>query len=629
MNTFKISKVTIDNFKSIDHLDIEIPNNLMIYADNEVGKSNFASAITWVLTGKNIENQMTFDVVPYGKIGTVNPTVELECLLVEQGRPITLKKQFTAKFTRDKKFSDYKTNCFINGLSVNIGDFNKFINDNICDNDVYKIISTPKTFSEDTPKQNKELQWQAQRRLLMSLLPENILGNDVTLAEQKNDFRQLVEPLKRYGNINSYLTFLKSEKSAVEKSLATFESKIEQQQKNIVEIDTTDVEIGTKIDDLKQELLELENQNSALQKQKSDDRIAELRSQINALNLEKEKLLSKYQAECDDIKDKKTQLQLKLNEIQKNIDTALNLETQYRQRLQQLSNEKILSVCKFCGAPINPETIKRQKADVERRIQKGNALLKNTQQQRLKAKAEYNNIMNEMSSITTPTYPAKVTTINEEIEKLTNSLFDFQQPVCINDYNEKKAAINAKISEIEKKRIVIEQNQKSEQLIADLEAENTANIEKLEKLQYAIDLSKSFVSEKCDILEKNVNDLFTNIKFVLFEKNKTNDDIKEICKFKYNNIEYNELSFSTKLIANLEIVKAFQEKHEICVPIIIDNGETITQEIDSAAQLIILNVQEEKCPECGGSSGRRDTDTGLWTCQKCGNQWKKTMEMKK
>src|SRR5699024_141602 len=126
--------------------------------------------------------------------------------------------------------------------------------------------------------------------------------------------------------------------------------------------------------------------------------------------------------------------------------------------------------------------------------------------------------------------------------------------------------------------------------------------------------------------EDSINALFDNVSFQLFEKNKSNDEIKETCILRFKGIKYQDLSYSTKIIAALEVVRAFQKFYNVTVPIALDNAESITGSVNTGAQTFFMKVKEELCPECGGESGRRNKD-GTWTCQKCGHVWKKVLSI--
>ena len=628
METFKILNIKIDNFRSIEHLETKVGDKLLIKADNECGKSNFASAITWVLTGKNIENQSTFEIVPYGKIGAVSPSVELECLLVEDDRPITLKKEYTAKFTRDKQFNKYETSCFVNGISIGTKEFQKYISENICNEEIYKLISVPKTFTEDTPKKDKELQWQAQRRLLMSLLPKDLFESDRAIAESDSAYRQLVEPLRRYENINQYLTFVKKEKANTEKEINAFENKIEQQERNIIkDIAYTSDELFTAIEDVKRKISNLEVANNEYKQSANNNVADEIRREIKELQADKNELLLKYQQEIKATAEHKANIESNIEKCKNRLDELLNIETQYRNRLKELQTTPITDRCAACGSKLSEKTIDLKKQDVEKRIAIGNNALADNKNQQIEAKNKYNDYLVALGKIQEPVYPAKAITIDEEINSLTNKILTIPQVENMEGYSLEKAKLESELQELLKIKFQIEQNEKSESLIKELEEENSALVEKYGKIQYAIDLAKQFINYKCDKAESEINKLFTNIKFELFEKNKSNDDIRETCILKYNNIAYSELSLSTKLIANLELVNVFQRYYNIVVPIIIDNMETVTQPIENPAQLIMLKVQEERCPKCDNKSGRRDNATGLWTCQSCGHTWKKSLNI--
>ena len=121
--------------------------------------------------------------------------------------------------------------------------------------------------------------------------------------------------------------------------------------------------------------------------------------------------------------------------------------------------------------------------------------------------------------------------------------------------------------------------------------------------------------------------MFENVRFQLFEKNKSNDEIKETCILKYRGVKYDDLSYSTKIIAGLEVVKAFQKFYNVTVPVLIDNAESITETLKTNSQCFLMYVKDEHCPECGGESGRK-TEQGTWLCKRCNHEWKKKLEIR-
>ncbi len=626
MKTLEIKKVQIKDFRCIEHLCFDLGKQIKIYSDNEGGKSTIASAITWCLNGKNIENQSTFDIVPYGKQGLVSPKVELECLINGE-TPLTLTRIYQAKFTRDKQFSKYDTVCLINGLEVGVNKFQEYISTNICDERVFKILSVPKTFIEECPKQTKELLWQAQRRMLMKIAGNDVKDIDIAYADGK--YFLLEEPLKRYGDINTYLTYLKKELASTEKEISSFESKLAQQEKNVVESKYRSTkEIQAELECVSNDKENLIRLNEEHKQQGQSDKKDKLTKRYEELKVERDNFHQEYLARLRKYDNDKKAIEIKIAEKQSAINKLINTQNEYVKALETLKNSKVKTVCETCKQPLTKEMVERSKNNILARIKKGQDMLGNLKQQQLEVKQEMDALSKSLLSLQEPVRPAKEMEIAQEIEKVMIESMNIPAVDNLDGYTEKIVEFDKAISELHEQKIILAQNEKCELMIKQLEEENREYITKYSELQQLVDLSKDFISYKCSKAENNINNLFDNVRFELFEKNKSNDDIKETCIMKYNGIKYNDLSLSTKLIANIEIIKMFQKYYNVAVPIIIDNMESITQPLNIDCQIIGMYVKEENCPVCGGKSDRRNTDTGLWKCKSCGNEWAKKLDIK-
>ena len=342
MKTFEIKKVQIKDFRCIEYLGFDLGKQIKIYSDNEGGKSTIASAITWCLNGKNIENQSTFDIVPYGKQGLVSPKVELECL-IDGETPLTLTRIYQAKFTRDKQFSKYDTVCLVNGLDVGVKKFQEYISENICDEQVFKILSVPKTFIEECPKQTKELLWQAQRRMLMKIAGNEVNDSDVAYADAK--YSLLEEPLKRYNDVNTYLIYLKKELTAIGKEIGLFESKLAQQEKNIVESKYGSTkEIQAELERVSTDKENLIRLNEEHKQQGQSDKKDKLSKRYEELKAERDNIHQEYLVELRKYDNDKKAVEIKIAEKQSAINKLINTQNEYVKALETLKNGKVKTV---------------------------------------------------------------------------------------------------------------------------------------------------------------------------------------------------------------------------------------------------------------------------------------------
>lgn len=623
MKNFKILKVKINDFRGIDKIETSLYESNVIVGDNETSKSGFASAITWCLNGKNIEDDCNFGIVPiWKKPGEVNPTVELECLIGE--RPVTLKRVYEAKFTRDRKFSDYAVSTYINGIETGVRKFQEWIRENICDEQAFKIISNPKTFTETPPKLSKETTYQAQRRLLLYILGGK--KTDAELAESDSQWESIAEALKRYDNANQYLVFMKKKYADAQKKLNDFDVRISQQERNLSQVDVTESEIEEQVSETKKEAANLNAQNEAHKRSQRTGQADLIKAQIKQATEKKDALLRQYNEDMQVFTRTKAVYQQEADNYKSQCAEGMKQMKVYAEALEKLSKTVVKEVCETCGQKLSKFAIENSQKKLAQRIQNGKQKTAELRESVATLKQKFENAQRKVNGLMEPTYPAQVDALQGEIEALTEQLVSIPEPVDMDGYAESMQSLTERMESLKEKYMILKRNKEVEAEIERIEADRKDCVSELSEAQRNLDLVKRFISFKCESSESAINALFENVKFQLFEQNKSNDDVRETCILRYRGVKYDDLSYSTKIIAGLEVVKAFQKFYNITAPIFIDNAESITGDVETGAQTFFMRVREELCPECSGQSGRRNTD-GTWTCQKCGHVWKKELSI--
>lgn len=619
---FKITHVKIENFRCFDSIDTDLWNNTIVEGSNESGKSTFASAILWCLTGKDVEGNATFEIVPIGRYGEVVPSVELECMIGE--KPVTLKRVYAAKYTRDKKFSDYSVTTYINGIETGVRKFQDWVSNNICNEQVFKILSNPKTFLEDCPKETKELKWMAQRRLLLSILGGQ--KTDAEIAQSDTQWEPIAEALKRYDNANQYLVFMKKKYADTQKKLNDFDVRIIQQERNLAQVDVTESEIEEQVADTKKQAASLAAQNEAHKRSQRTGQADSIKSQIKQATDKKDALLRQYNEDMQVFTRTKAVYQQEAENFKNQCAEGMKQMKVYTEALETLSKTVVKEVCETCGQKLSKYAIENSQKKLAQRIQTGKQKTAQLRENVASLKQKWENAQRKVNGLMEPTYPAQVDELQGEIEALTEQLASIPEPVDMDGYVEAMQGLTERMESLKEKYMILKRNKEVEAEIERIEAERKDCVSELSEAQRNLDLVKQFISFKCESSESSINALFDNVQFQLFEQNKSNEDVRETCILRYRGVKYDDLSYSTKIIAGLEVVKAFQKFYNITAPIFIDNAESITGNVETGAQTFFMKVREELCPECSGQSGRRNAD-GTWTCKKCGHVWKKKLDI--
>ena len=323
----------------------------------------------------------------------------------------------------------------------------------------------------------------------------------------------------------------------------------------------------------------------------------------------------------------KANYQAQADAEKKSCDECMQQMKVYVEALEKLRSTTVKEVCETCGQKLSRFAIESSQKKLQMRIKTGEQKTAQLREQIAKMRQKWEFLTKQINSLMEPTYPARADDIQIEIERLTEELSQISEPTNMPEFSETMQKLSDFMENLKQEYIGIKRNKEVKEEIERIEEERKLAVKELSDAQKNLDLAKQFISEKCESSESAINDLFENVTFQLFEQNKSNDDVRETCILRYRGVKYDDLSYSTKIIAGLEVVKAFQKFYNITAPIFIDNAESITGNVETGAQTFFMKVREELCPECSGQSGRRNAD-GTWTCEKCGHVWKKKLEIR-
>lgn len=689
-----ITGMKIGNFKSIKEKEIQLNNVTKVYGDNETGKSTLADAIAYCLTGKNSAGETNFGILPFtadaDKI--VSPYVELECLI--DGKPVTLKREYKAKFNRSKEFTgNYVTETSINDIPNTITTFDKYIEDNVADTEIFKLLTNSRYFTEQLKGKKNETVSQIQRRMLYDI---SNVKTDIEIAESEEKFKPLIESLQRFDDISDYKKSLKTSLTKINKEIDEFIPKSEQQAKNFIEIDfdkdklikdkedhqaiiyekveeidKMKTSLATKINQKDKEKAEFNKQISSLvvennhfkqlnklaYESKQSEKTFEIRNQISELK-------SKFERESNAFNVKKSGFDNQINMLDLKIDRCVKAKEELANKYKEEKSktQKIDDTCPTCKQNLPEESIKAAiktfqdaKTDKLDKIKAqgtplAEEIAKLTEEKKtletkikdLKPIVEDKSIKKlelELKSILENADPFKeadmdnfendTKSIESEIQKLEMSMSKEETDIrlLIQEKESELQAYKMNLIAFDDKIKSIEINKIVQQGIDILREENALNHAKKDQINATVELVDDFLEIKNKLATESVNNMFEIVKFKLFDFTKESQDFKEVCIPQINGVDYQDLSYSTKIIASLDIVKGFQRYYDKYLPLVIDNSESVNLETQLDCQVIFLTRIEENCPKCSGQAKRRQT-TGDWTCTKCANTWKKTLEIK-
>jgi hypothetical protein len=144
----------------------------------------------------------------------------------------------------------------------------------------------------------------------------------------------------------------------------------------------------------------------------------------------------------------------------------------------------------------------------------------------------------------------------------------------------------------QKDKLDIENNQKDDLRIAELQAQQKALSAEFEKLEADLFVIEQFIRAKVGMLEKKINEKFKQATFRMFTEN-INGGLEECCDTTYNGVPYNSMNNGARINVGLDICNTLSEHYETSLPCFIDNSEAVTHLLQTSAQQIRLFVSED------------------------------------
>ena len=677
---FTLKKISLNNFKGFEKMDVEFsPESTLIEGDNETGKTTLYDAFCYCLSKKSSDGSTDFGIKPNFATEIVSPSVEVEAEIDE--KPVTLKRVYQAKFTRDKKFSGYKTECFINGIPTGIKEFEKYIADSVGEEEVFKLLTFPNYFTELMTTANGETVSQRQCKALKHMAN---VESDKSIAESEEAFQPLLGLLKRYDSVDDIQKFYKSEVKRIHQQIDDIPIRVEQQAKNILKVEKSEAELNTMLSSVSAKIDALRTQSAP-----TPESMSQVNSIKEQLESARQELAEAQNKESRLMFDEKNQYIERLNEIRnsehKNNRKVSDIESQIKSFLVRIDgltvskniksdrvreeseklegfNNSDAYVCPTCGSKLesdNPmskdlkrkhETLKKtiyefhmEIEGIEKEIEESQNAIDYLSVQKADLQKELGRLAESEAKLQEE-YKSKVESIKETVAdeiQSKRSTVDFLEKElkaanarCDEELKRKFSEIayeQAKVED-EKQKILLElnkidSNRRCQKMIEELEESRDKYSAELDTAQMYLDLSEEFIKRRSKLLEDAVNKLFDNVRFK-FTREAKSGKVSESCIPTFNGQNYQDLSASTKLICNLDIVKGFQRYYNAYLPLFIDNAEGITETLDCDTQTVLLSVKKEVCPKCGGETGRKQ-ENGFWKCKECGYEFKKHFEVKK
>lgn len=655
MKQISLKKLKLTRFKGAHDVVIEFdPNETNIFGANGTGKTTIFDGFLWPLFDRDSSGQSDFNIKtltedgkPVGRVGH-----EVELTIDVDGAEIEIKRVYAEKWVKAKGFEEatfqgHENTFFWNGVPMKQVDFKKSVASEICDEYIFKLITSPLAFNA--------LPWKERRELLT-----RIAGNvsDTDIAGDNKEYRDLVLKLAKYKSEEDYRSMLRASVEKSKKEIKLIPARIDEvkrsrpetlafdrireliaeKQKEVARIDEQ-IEDSTKA--YQAELDKINEHNRKIAAVKSEIEIIEIEavraakkaceqdrtalnaavSKLDACNREISSLGSSLWVTESEI----STIEAKTASVDKDI---VNLREKWTTVNAEECHDS--TNCPTCKQALPDDQIEaifdRFKANKAERLESINSLGKRLAvqktdltnqlvglneraadlEEKLKEKdAEYktleSSVVKEKQALSDQDGQQWQDVYNEklqsDLEYIANQqkLSELQasapeRPVVDNGLlKEKKISIAAEIDSLKSDLQVENLIKQTDARIAELEAQEKKLAQEIADVDKQIFTLEEFTKLKIDEIERRVRDKFSLVSFRMF-RTLVNGGVEPCCDILIDGVPFSDANTASKINGGLSIINTLSKHFGVSAPVFLDNRESVSDVIETDAQLINLIV---------------------------------------
>jgi exonuclease SbcC len=643
MKKIILKKLELTNFKGVKSLTLNFnEKETNIFGKNASGKTSIADAYSFLLYGKNSSNDSQFGIKTVDENNNVIHHLDhsVEGVFMVDDSEVTLKRVYLESWVKKKGdetalLSGHKTDFFVNLVPCSLSEY-KLKVDAIISEEFQKLLSNPLYF-------NQTMKWNDRRVVLSKIVGEisdkdiysgftedkqaeiqALLSSDKTLADYKREYS-----VKR-KKIKDELELIPSRIDEATRSLPEAQD-WEQIEKSIEVYSSQIKEIDTQIEDATKQMdSKFAEVNKA--KQTKFQKEQELQAVINEEIAESKKDYNILVSDASNIKhiiqlnknNSKQQVEL-IQEIQAKIERHETANNQLRDKFTE-ENAKVFTFdstafsCNSCQREYDTDKIEEIKANALAKfkvqqeqiiseirstggankveIEKCKAVVDELK----KKKDGYNEIIEvkeaELKVIEDKIKACEVQlasekTVSPKVEQLQKEISEIVIPeitaVDNSELKSRKSELNTSIDLLKLKLHDKAQIEKGSERIEYLNGQQrlmSQEIASLEKTEMIID---QFENSKMKMIEGRVNEKFKFVKFKLFNQ-LVNGSYDEDCTCLIEGVNFSDANNAGKVNGGLEVINVLSDFYGISCPVIIDNKESVSNLIETNAQIINLIV---------------------------------------
>ena len=633
MKKVTINRLQLKNFCKLQSRDDRFGHRTYIKGANKLGKSTIKKAIQYIFGVRDENGKEITGIRPHDENGVDMDDLQtvVDMAVTVDGEETEWKKIYHQNLNKKGEFTGNSADCYIDDIPKRTKDYEEYMSQ-ILPNET--CINAMTFLNLDTSKR---------RKMLEDAFSEHTVDS---IIDEHPEFEPLRKPLQNATTAElktKYNRELRGDRthSGLEKDLDSKNVEIQTVMDMRHDIDTAELELQKK--SIEDSIAENKARQGDLQKQYSEyqtlaDEAMKLRFRLSDMQKEaNESLIQKKRAKQDEIDDCAMQLMTAKADIAKNerdINTLLSSIKESEAVRQKLADEwkKIKAEefdessleCPTCHRILPDEQVEKIKSDFadskKRRMnnieENGSETKKNIDQMKAEVtaleerqkellsnkeaiqskmnnlEAEYKNFPSLIDISGTADYKLVINEISAKEKEMAD---------CDNaqaQRNNLQSEYEELISKLEKTKSELEYNVNLDAKLEKLESEREEIKKNIGDVSAKLDLVKRFENLKATILESDVNKHFEYVQFRMFEK-QVNGDLKDICSPVVDGESYDRnMNHGSKMLTEIDICLAFQKKYDVCLPIIIDDFESLDPwRVPNIENQIIMLIHDKDCKE--------------------------------
>ena len=633
------------NFKGVTQAEYDFGDHTDIRGGNATGKSTIFEAYLWCLFDKN-QAGSTPRVQPLGKdnepIHQLTTSVRLHLSL--DGNPLIVERTLKEDWVKPRGTTELvckglKSEYAVNEVPMTKTQYSAKIDE---------ILPSERWFTLSSIGIIPAMDQKTCRAALQAIAPAI---DERALAKP---YPAVAEALSEGRSIDELQAITKKSRTASKQELDGIPAAIDAQDRLRVEDDFNKAEaelpvVESDIEALKAEMESLQTAgiDEDAQRRAEEQRrvLATLNGRMaeweftaeNTYNTQRRQLSnhqSQLQAEAESITQRiemhKRRAESYLRCIEGEKKNIVGLREEWMQRNAEVYQEPAIeSVCPTCGQPLPEAQVNEARAKAQRLWNERKVAALQAIQER--AEISKQNIagfatQNEQDAAQDKADAARLQVLREQMTADEAKMSDLRTPeqvlqadeeyqAACKQRDELLSALNApktsqpdsrqeRIADI--KRQIAERMNKRDELMVRIAGRETnkridqerARLEERQSVLADIIAQAEGVEQqisdyrkaKIMAVENGVSDLFTMVRWKMYEPNVTNDGEKEICQAIIDGVPYEQQNRATQVNAAIDIVNGFARAYEVSLPLFIDNAESVTDILPTNGQEITLTV---------------------------------------